>query len=88
MVANTRIDMGLILAAISIVVGWFLLYRTAWGVKLRLVGHNPRFAEYAGIRSNFIMVSAMAASGALAGLSGALNIALEGLMLKGWVGSV
>lgn len=74
LVDKTRIDLGLLLAAIAVLVVWFLLYRTAWGVKLRLVGHNPRFAEYAGIRANFIMVSAMTVSGALAGLLGAMFV--------------
>ena len=42
---------------------WFALYRTRWGLKLRLVGHNPKFAEYAGIPSSFVMVSAMTGGG-------------------------
>lgn len=74
MVPNTRIDLGLILALIAVVVVWFALYRTAWGLKLRLVGHNARFAEYSGIKSTFIMVSAMTASGALGGMLGAMFV--------------
>ena len=53
---------------------WFALYRTSWGLKLRLVGHNARFAEYSGIKSTFIMVSAMTASGALGGLLGSMFV--------------
>lgn len=78
LVANTRIDLGLILALVSVVVVWFALYRTSWGLKLRLVGHNARFAEYAGIKSTFIMVSAMTASGALGGLLGAMFVQGQG----------
>lgn len=74
LIANTRIDIGLPLAIIAVLVVWYVLYRTAWGVKLRLVGHNARFAEYAGIRANFIMISAMTVSGALAGLLGAMFV--------------
>ena len=74
LVANTRIDLGLPLAVVAVLVVWFALYRTNWGVKLRLVGHNARFAAYAGIRADFIMVSAMTASGALAGLLGAMFV--------------
>jgi simple sugar transport system permease protein len=74
MIANTRIDLGLILAIVAVLATWFALYRTSWGLKLRLVGHNPRFAEYAGIRSRAIMVSAMTVSGMLGGLLGSMFV--------------
>ena len=74
MIANTRIDLGLILALLAVVIVWFALYRTSWGLKLRLVGHNARFAQYAGIRPAVIMVSAMTASGMLGGLLGAMFV--------------
>ncbi|MBC7737651.1 MAG: ABC transporter permease [Candidatus Saccharibacteria bacterium] len=74
LVPGTRIDLGLILALAATVLVWFALYRTAWGLKLRLVGHNARFAEYAGINATFIMVSAMTVSGALGGMLGAMFV--------------
>jgi ABC-type uncharacterized transport system permease subunit len=74
LVANTRIDLGLVFAILAVLTVWFALYRTSWGLKLRLVGHNARFAEYAGIKSNFIMVSAMTAAGALGGLLGSMFV--------------
>jgi len=74
LVDKTRIDLGLIFAIIAVLVVWFALYRTSWGVKLRLVGHNARFAEYSGIKATFIMVSAMTASGALGGLLGSMFV--------------
>ena len=74
MIPGTRIDLGLILALTATLVVWFALYRTAWGLKLRLVGHNARFAEYAGIKAAFIMVSAMTAAGALGGMLGAMFV--------------
>jgi ABC-type uncharacterized transport system permease subunit len=97
LVPNTRIDIGLIFALVAVLAVWFALYRTSWGLKLRLVGHNERFAEYAGIKSGFIMISAMTASGALGGLLGAMfvqgrafgkltvlfegNLAFEGILI-------
>jgi ABC-type uncharacterized transport system permease subunit len=74
LIANTRIDLGLILALVAVAAVWFALYRTSWGLKLRLVGHNARFAEYSGIKSTFIMVSAMSVSGALGGLLGSMFV--------------
>jgi ABC-type uncharacterized transport system permease subunit len=74
LVERTQIDLGLIFAIVAVVVVWFVLYRTSWGLKLRLVGHNPRFAEYAGIKPRTIMVSAMTASGMLGGLLGSMFV--------------
>jgi len=97
LIPNTRIDIGLIFAIVAVLAVWFALYRTSWGLKLRLVGHNARFAEYAGIKATFIMVSAMTVSGALGGLLGAMfvqgrsfgkltvlfegNLAFEGILI-------
>ncbi len=73
-VPGTRFDLGIVIALVATGVVWFLLYRTAWGLKLRLVGHNAEFAEYAGIRANFVMVSAMTVAGAIGGLLGAVYV--------------
>jgi general nucleoside transport system permease protein len=74
----TRLDLGLVFALVAVLVVWFALYRTSWGLKLRLVGHNARFAEYSGIKATFIMVSAMTASGALGGLLGSMFVQGQG----------
>lgn len=97
LVQNTRIDLGLVLALVAVVVVWFALYRARWGLKLRLVGDNPAFADYAGIPARAVIVGAMAASGALGGLLGAMfvmgrgfgklavqfegNLAFEGILI-------
>ena len=73
-----RLDLGLVLALVAVAVVWFSLYRTSWGLKLRLVGHNARFAEYSGINATFIMVSAMTAAGALGGLLGSMFVQGQG----------
>jgi simple sugar transport system permease protein len=96
-VPGTRFDLGIVIAILTTGIVWFLLYRTTWGLRLRLVGANDRFAEYAGIRANAIMVSAMTVSGAIGGLLGAVfvqgrafgqiavsfdgNLAFEGILI-------
>lgn len=96
-IPGTRFDLGIVIALVAVLVVWFVLYRTAWGLKLRLVGHNPRFAEYSGIPAQTIMVSAMTAAGAIGGLLGAVfvqgrafgklsidfdgNLAFEGILI-------
>lgn len=96
MLGGLRFDIGIVIALVMTGLVWFLLYRTAFGLKLRLVGDNANFAEYAGIRSNVIMLSAMTISGAIGGLLGSVfvqgragniavdfdgNLAFEGILI-------
>lgn len=53
---------------------WVLLYRTVWGADLRAAGSNPRFAETVGVDASRRVLEAMALSGAVAGLAGALYV--------------
>ena len=53
---------------------WMLLFRTLWGADLRAAGSNPRFAEAVGIDASRRVLEAMALSGAIAGLAGALYV--------------
>jgi ABC-type uncharacterized transport system permease subunit len=65
---------GLVLALIAAVVVWLVLYRSQWGYEIRLVGDNPRAAQYAGISIARNIVLVMMLSGALAGLAGMSEI--------------
>jgi len=55
-------------------IAWLLLYRTVWGADLRAAGSNPRFAEAVGVDAGRRVLEAMALSGAVAGLAGALYV--------------
>ena len=61
---------GLLLGIIAAVALWFIVYRSRWGYEIRLIGDNPRDAEYAGINIARNTVWVMMLSGALAGLGG------------------
>jgi simple sugar transport system permease protein len=80
---------GFIIAVIAAVVIWFILNRSKWGYEIRLIGDNPKAAEYAGIpiKRNIILV--MMVSGALAGLAGMSEISgvvhrLQGAISPGY----
>ena len=62
--------------AVLVAVGLMVLLRqTRWGFQLRAVGAGPRAAEVSGgIRSNRLLAVALLASGALAGLGGAVEV--------------
>jgi len=80
---------GLIFALIAVAIVWFILYRSRWGYEIRLIGDNPRAAEYAGIDIVKNTVLVMMTSGALAGLAGMSEIAgvvhrLQGAISSGY----
>lgn len=59
------------LAVVSVVVVWFLLYRTKWGLRVRAVGEHPEAADTVGIRVRATRWSAVLVGGVFAGLGGA-----------------
>ncbi len=68
------LHVGLLLMIFAVwFTGWFL-DRTTLGFELRTVGANPDAARYAGMNVPVNIFLAMALSGALAGLAGAIEI--------------
>jgi len=66
---------GFLIGVLAAVVLWFIIYRSRWGYEIRLIGDNPRAAEYAGINIVRNTVLVMMLSGALAGLGGMSEVA-------------
>lgn len=71
---NLRLHSGLILMLLAVAFVWWLLFRSKIGFAFRASGENPDAARYAGMKSGFIIVAAMATAGALAGLAGASQV--------------
>ena len=71
---GTDLHFGLIVALIAAGLVYLMLFHTPLGFRLRMVGSNPEAARYSGIKVTRMTVLAMAISGALAGLAGAVEI--------------
>lgn len=69
-----RSNAGIFLAIIAVIVVYLIIEKTTLGYKLKAVGFNRHAAEYAGIQVNKAIMTAMAISGALAGMAGALQL--------------
>ena len=65
---------GFILAIVFAVIVWFIINRTTLGFKLRAVGFSNTAAQYAGIDTGKSFLTAMAFSGALAGIGGDVQL--------------
>ena len=71
---NTRLHAGILIALVTALAIWFLLFRTTLGFEIRTVGANASAARYAGIRPAFITVLTMSIAGGLAGMGGSVEI--------------
>lgn len=74
MISGTRIHFGILLAVILCILTYLLLYRTTFGMKLRISGDNAKFANYSGIKVTKIVVLAQIIGGAIAGMGGAAEL--------------
>lgn len=71
---DDRLHAGFLIAVLAAVAAWVLLWRTTYGLRLRAVGLSADSARYAGINVERSVMSALAISGALAGLAGAVLV--------------
>jgi ABC-type uncharacterized transport system permease subunit len=73
--SDLRLNAGILLAILMAVLVAWLLNRTTIGFEFKAVGANPDAARTAGMSPARTFIAAMALSGALAGLGGAVQIA-------------
>lgn len=65
---------GILVAVAAMLIVWYIIDKTTLGYELKAVGFNKFAAEYGGINVNGSILTALAISGALAGLGGALQL--------------
>lgn len=75
LIARSRLHLGFLLALITIAALWFMLTRTAFGLRMRAVGLGAEAAHFAGITVERTLLTAALVSGGIAGLAGVSEIA-------------
>lgn len=53
---------------------WYVMSKTTKGFEMRLIGDNPRFARFAGLTVDRVVIGAMVVSGAICGLVGMFEV--------------
>jgi simple sugar transport system permease protein len=69
---NSRLNYGFFLTIAAVFFYWIIMGKTRMGYSLRATGLNKEAARYGGISVNTSITTAMAISGAFAGLAGAV----------------
>ena len=84
-IPGTRIHVGLLVAVVAIVAVHYLMTRTSFGLKLRVLGASPRAAAHAGLNITRLTMVGFALSGAFMGLAATVEIlGVWGYMRADW----
>ncbi|MCC6852949.1 MAG: ABC transporter permease [Comamonadaceae bacterium] len=73
--AGTRLNIGVLVALAAAALAWLFLFRSFRGFQLQVGGLAPAAARYAGFSARASLWTALLASGGLAGLAGAIEVA-------------
>jgi simple sugar transport system permease protein len=71
---NSRIDLSIVFAFVFLVIFWFLMRYTRWGLEMRAIGGNPQAAIRNGIPLRRYWIIIMSLGGAIAGLAGMAQV--------------
>ena len=72
---GNRFPLSVPIAALIALLGGWVLARTVWGFRLKMLGLNPRTAQRAGVPEFRYGMAAILVSGATAGLAGSMMLA-------------
>ncbi|MEW5961033.1 MAG: ABC transporter permease [Chloroflexota bacterium] len=75
LIPRSRLHLGFVLAVVIILILWFVLTRTAFGLRMRAVGLGAEAARFAGIDVRRTMLISALVSGGIAGIAGMSEVA-------------
>lgn len=82
---GTRVDLGLVIGILLLIVFWLVMKHTRWGLEIRAIGGNPEAAQRNGVPLKVYIVAILCIGGAIAGLAGmALVSGYYGVLLTGF----
>jgi general nucleoside transport system permease protein len=73
-IPGTRIHVGVLVALAAALIVHFVLTRTSFGLRLQILGANPRAARHVGVKVPRLIVMSFLVSGLLVGMAAAADI--------------
>jgi ABC-type uncharacterized transport system permease subunit len=71
---GTRIHLGLVFGLILLLIFWYVMKRTRWGLEMRAIGGNLQAAKRSGIATTAYTIIVFCIGGGIAGLGGMAQI--------------
>ena len=82
---GTRIHIGVVVALVAVAAVYWIFSRTSFGMRVDVLGANPRAAEHVGIGVPRLIVLTFLLSGALMGLAASVDmLGIFGYMRADW----
>lgn len=79
----SRANIGVLIAALVLIVFGFFASRSKWGYELRVAGSSAKAAEYIGISLRTKILTVLVLSGAIAGLAGGIRLGSSDRIVEG-----
>ncbi|NLL73914.1 MAG: ABC transporter permease [Clostridiales bacterium] len=73
-VQGTSLHAGIYVVILLIVLSYLLIFKTSIGMKIRMLGQNPEFARYSGIKVGGVVIFSQLIGGMIAGIGGSVEI--------------
>jgi simple sugar transport system permease protein len=73
-IPGTRIHIGFLIAVAVAVIAYYVLTRTSFGLRIHVLGANPRAAAHVGVDVRRLIVRSFLISGALVGAAAAVDV--------------
>lgn len=80
-----NIDLGILIAIALATLIYFILYKSKFGLKLRITGDNLKYARNLGINGPFISIISQFIGGSLSGMAGGIYL-LSAFKRFNWLG--
>jgi simple sugar transport system permease protein len=74
LISGSNLTTAIFASAIIAFLVWYVMGKTTKGYEMKLVGQNPRFAKFAGLKVDKTIIGSMVISGMLCGLVGMFEV--------------
>lgn len=74
LIKGSNVHTGIFIAVLVVVLSYLYLYKSRWGYSVRMIGKNPFFAKYSGIKVAGVVVSSQILGGFIAGAGGGVQL--------------
>ncbi len=71
---GSNLSTAIFAATVITLLAWYILQKTSKGYEMKLTGDNPRFARFAGIRTDRLIILTMMISGMICGAVGMFRV--------------